>query len=111
MRMNSLKKCLLNFFYFLLIYSISSPLPTINFKKQKNFSLNTDPMFDSIADSVVMLPDNFHTLNSRKSTNQSNISKSKKQQQEKGSNYSDRMKSKVAAKKVKNQKKSKQKRS
>jgi hypothetical protein len=110
MRMISTNKCLrsssVSPSYFLF-----RPLPTINLnKRQKNpFTLNTDPMFDSIADSVVVLPDNWHTLNSRKSTTQTNITKSKKQQQEKGSNYNDRMKSKVTAKKIKNQKKSKQK--
>ena len=94
------------------LITLFRPLPTINLKKRQKHASNhnTDPMFDSIADSVVVLPDNWHTLNSRKSTTtQTNITKSKKQQQEKGSNYNDRMKSKVAAKKVKNEKKSKQK--
>lgn len=84
------------------------PLPTINLnKKQKNSSNSTDPVLSSIADSVVVLPDNWHTLNTKKTTQ--NISKSKRQHQEKGSNYNDRMKSKIAASKAKNQKRSKQK--
>lgn len=88
-----------------------SPLPIINLNKRQKNSVtnNTDPMLTSIADSIVVLPDNWHSLNTKKSA--PNISKSKRQQQEKGSNYNDRIKSKIAASKVKNQRRSKQKNS
>lgn len=64
----------------------------------------SDPLTEAISSSAVFLPDNWNTLNSKiskKDSKQKLPVKKKQQERLKGESYSDRVKSKIALKKTK----------